>query len=705
MKRGRGASVSAGKARKKTKTIPKVDKASQVAAEADGSDIDDIQDYAQYAQFLSQLDPDSLASIKKPKRKEEKPDRKPVQTQDSDSEQSEDDVPVDEDEENEQAMLKHMNISRRKERLEGSLLPVKMLDGSVVAPKKQGKIAPASREASPENVDEAEPDEQNTISTARAEHDNDTLEELLEKLARVANKIVQDPEEYFPQIGTIWAIHNESHNKLARRFALLTLASVFKDCIPGYRIRPLTEAEQKEKVTKEVRRLRTFEQGLLYEYHRLVQRLTELTKLPAKDVEVEKVAMSSVCVLLNNHSHFNYRDDLLAILVDRLCRSSEGQDRVHETLLTICRDDEQGEATLELVKQLSKRIKDRSYKVPTQAIDICLSFRVLSDFHLRASHERLDRSVETEDAPNGKKKKQREFRNKRERKALREQKEIEKEMLEASAAVDTEAKEKAQGETLKVVFALYFHLLRDGPRRCKAAALHGLAKFSHLVNFDFFGDLLEVLKELIAGAHSAVTTGEEALRNDEYILLCISTAFRLVAGQPTTKESAGLDLTAFVHELYRLCTVLCMDQSLQPLMKDKQVGDAEDSTAITLAETYVRCLDVVLFQRQSPGNLRALAFCKRLLTASLSTTDERASVALATLVQRARSRGSSSRLMTLFDSDDLIVGAGQYKPEQDNYELSNASSTLGFEASLMSKHFSPKMRELADQLLNPYTPE
>ena len=47
---------------------------------------------------------------------------------------------------------------------------------------------------------------------------------------------------------------------------MLSQLAVFKDIIPGYRIRPLTDHEKAEKVTQATQRTREFEQGLVSAY-------------------------------------------------------------------------------------------------------------------------------------------------------------------------------------------------------------------------------------------------------------------------------------------------------------------------------------------------------------------------------------------------------------------------------------------------------
>jgi hypothetical protein len=51
-----------------------------------------------------------------------------------------------------------------------------------------------------------------------------------------------------------------------RGLALLSQLAVYKDLIPGYRIRQLTAAEESEKVRDEVRRLREGEKMLVRSY-------------------------------------------------------------------------------------------------------------------------------------------------------------------------------------------------------------------------------------------------------------------------------------------------------------------------------------------------------------------------------------------------------------------------------------------------------
>ena len=61
------------------------------------------------------------------------------------------------------------------------------------------------------------------------------------------------------------------NDMMIRKIAVLSAQAVFKDVIPGYRIRALTDKEKAEKVSQMVQRTRDFEQGLVNVYQSYLQ--------------------------------------------------------------------------------------------------------------------------------------------------------------------------------------------------------------------------------------------------------------------------------------------------------------------------------------------------------------------------------------------------------------------------------------------------
>lgn len=88
---------------------------------------------------------------------------------------------------------------------------------------------------------------------------------------------------------------------------------------------------------------------------------------------------------------------------------------------------------------------------------------------------------------------------------------------------------------------LYFRIIKNPqPTALLPAALQGISKFSHLVNVDFFKDLMQVLKELTSRESAQsdepgpFSTGAEvstSAQGVQHQLLCIVTAFELLSGQ------------------------------------------------------------------------------------------------------------------------------------------------------------------------------
>jgi len=69
-----------------------------------------------------------------------------------------------------------------------------------------------------------------------------------------------------------------------RKLAILSQVAVFKDIIPGYRIRSLTDQEKSEKVGQVVSKLREWEQGLVGVYQKFLQILESEIKGRVPDV-------------------------------------------------------------------------------------------------------------------------------------------------------------------------------------------------------------------------------------------------------------------------------------------------------------------------------------------------------------------------------------------------------------------------------------
>ena len=64
-----------------------------------------------------------------------------------------------------------------------------------------------------------------------------------------------------------------------RQMAMLTAGAVLVDILPSYKITKLSEGQMKERVKKELKALRQYEQGLLDLYNKFLMRLEYFMKL------------------------------------------------------------------------------------------------------------------------------------------------------------------------------------------------------------------------------------------------------------------------------------------------------------------------------------------------------------------------------------------------------------------------------------------
>ncbi|KAJ4356496.1 uncharacterized protein N0V89_004530 [Didymosphaeria variabile] len=549
--------------------------------------------------------------------------------------------------------------------------------------------------------------------------------EAKEEVARIAGLVNEDPEEHIGALKTLAALA-ASRNTTVRKLTLVAQSAIFKDLIPGYRIRPLSDEAMGEKVSKEVRKLRAFEQKLVSGYQAYVQDLGKAAKKSGGDsaaASVASVAISCACSMLLAVPHFNFRGELLGIIIGKLSMRHVDADFVkcRSTLEKLFEEDEEGNASLEAVTMLTKMMKSRNYHFDESVLNTFLHLRLLSEFSQKASYNSVDKAEP--EWINGKKiKQQREFRTKRLRKTLKENKKIEKEMKEADAAVSHEERDRMQAETLKMVFVAYFRILKARSGKLMGAVLEGLAKYAHLINQDFFGDILEALRDIISTAELSEAAQadddeeEEEEEDDNELpernitresLLCVITAFALLQGQDVTKSASAmkLDLSFFITHLYRTLHAVSLNPDVELSAKSLHLADPHSAEAqpqaaatnkINVQTTIVlliRSLSSILLPAQAlravPPN-RIAAFCKQLMTVSLQLPEKSCTAMLGLLNQVTKAHGRKVNALWITEERR---GDGVFDALKPEIEGSNPFAGTVWEGELLRKHFSPTIRD------------
>jgi nucleolar complex protein 3 len=610
-----------------------------------------------------------------------------------------------------------------KKQKENGKLPVRTTEGwttpAAVAPAKveEDEDEGSEEESAVEGEEEVEVEQ--VEEKPRVSHKQQVLE-AKEELARIATLVNEDPEEHIGAMRTLASLA-ASENNTVRKLALAAQVAIFKDLIPGYRIRPLSEENMTDKVSKEVRKLRNFEQKLVSSYQAYVQELGKLAKSSGSKSEASAslatVAISCACSLLLAVPHFNFRGELLKILVTKLSTRRVDGDFVkcRETLETLFRTDEDGNPSLDAVTMLTKMMKGKNYNFDESVLNTFLHLRLLSEFGLKASYNSVDKPAD--DQYMGKKIKQkREFRTKKLRKQMKERKAIEKEMQEADATVSHEERDRMQAETLKMVFVAYFRILKARSPRLMGAVLEGLARYAHLINQDFFGDILEALRDIISTAEvSAAAAAYDEDEDDEddedeapernltrESLLCVITAFALLQGQDgaTAASALKLDLSFFITHLYRTLHAVSLNPDIElganslhlpdPNAPEVQTNKINVQTTIVL---LIRSLTSVLLPAtaiRAVPPIRIAAFCKQLMTISLHLPEKSCVAMLGLLTKVTKIHGR--KIDALWNTEERR-GDGVFDALKPEIEGSNPFAATVWEGEILRKHFCPTVRD------------
>lgn len=613
-----------------------------------------------------------------------------------------------------------------KKEKENTRLPIKTTDGEVQQVKILEEVKDEDSDMAWLDEESAEEEEVQTEKKPKIPIRQQIME-AKEELARIAMMLNEDPEENGGAFKAL-AAFGESPNTTIKKLALATQLAVYKDVIPGYRIRPLSAEDMETKVSKEVRKLRAFEQELVVAYKGYIGELAKLAKSGqsgnAKDggLSLGSTAIACACALLVAVPHFNFRGELLKILIGKLSMRKVDDDFVkcRETIETVFKNDDDGTPSLDVVSILTKMMKARRYRIDESVLNTFLHLRLLSEFSWKASQNRIDRPEREDEGAKGKKlKEKRVFRTKKERKLFKERKVIEKEMVQADATVSHEERDRMQSETLKLVFVTYFRILKLRSPTLMGAVLEGLAKYAHLINQEFFGDILEALKDLIGHAE----TGDDVEDDDdeaeeEYdaettrnltreALLCIITAFALLEGQDARKAQAALslDLSFFITHLYRTLHALSVNPDIELSSKSLHLPDPNNPTAKSLSTSsnkiniqtttvlLLKSLSSILIPQlaaRAVPPLRVAAFTKQLMTISLHLPEKSATATMGLLGKVTKVH--ETKLKGLWNTDERR-GDGKFDPLSGEVEGSNPYAGTVWEGELLRKHFCPAVRE------------
>ncbi|KAG9439504.1 hypothetical protein H6P81_019669 [Aristolochia fimbriata] len=529
----------------------------------------------------------------------------------------------------------------------------------------------------------------------------EAFERKKHKLAEVGIALLADPETNIKSLKELLKMCDDKDVNIVK-LGLLSLLAIFKDIIPGYRIRLPTEKELGMTVSKAVRKMRFYESTLLSSYKAYQQKLINLQRLPS----MKYVTVRCMCNLLDAVPHFNFHENLLAFVVKNL---SSPDDVVRKqccsSLKSLFANEGKhgGQATVEAVQLIANLVKMRNCQLYPDCLEVFLSLSFDEDLSKPKSAKedkkvmhKKKRRRENDEVPNkvpiSEKKK-----SKQELKA-KIQEEVMADFKSTSFVPDQEEKIRMQSETLAAVFQTYFRVLKScmesttAPRSKSnddllpsglsghpllAPCLKGLGKFSHLIDLDFMGDLMKTLKLLADGSGIPNdVSSENRLSVSERIQCCI-VAFKVMRNN---LDALNVDLHDFFVQLYNLLIEYNPERENQ-------------------GEVLAEALKVMLCQGRQHDMQRTAAFVKRLATFCLSFGSAEAMAALVTLRHLLQMNVKCRNLLENDAGGGSLSGSiAKYQPDSTDPNLSGALASVLWELSLLSKHYHPAISSMASNI-------
>ncbi|KAF6154100.1 hypothetical protein GIB67_008110 [Kingdonia uniflora] len=533
------------------------------------------------------------------------------------------------------------------------VLLVKTLDGNLIFKIRKPKVNEKEDEGAADNdgirdslVKLTKPERREKLKKSKKEakqqaeiKEDLSAEKLFEvkknKLTELGMSLLADPEANIKSLKEIVEISKDEDRDIVK-LRLLSLLAVFKDIIPSYRIRLPTEKELQMNVSKAVKKTQFYESTLLTTYKVYLQRLIAFEKKSS----FQHVYVRCICTLLEAVPHFNFRGNLLAVVVNNISSTDDVIRKLCcSTLRSLFTNEAKhgGEATLEAVQLIAEHVKVHDCQLHPDSIEVLISSSKL----LSIPRSNKQSSPETV-------------------------------FLYLTFAEDLGKSEMPKDEIqYKLIFG------RFGAHPLLAPCLNGLGKVSYLLDIDFMGDLMNCLKKLACAGSNSDGSLEGSLTVSERLWCCIVT-FRVMRNN---LDALNVDLHEFFVQLYTL---------LLEYRPDRDRG-----------EVLAEALRTMLCEGRQQDMQRAAAFIKRLATFSLSFGSAEAMAALVTLRDLLQKNVKCRNLLENDAGGGTLSGSvAKYQACASDPNQSGALASVLWELSLLCKHYHPVISSAASTISN-----
>ncbi|KAG6451297.1 hypothetical protein O3G_MSEX007058 [Manduca sexta] len=494
-----------------------------------------------------------------------------------------------------------------------------------------------------------------------------------------------------------------------RKLATVSAYEVFKDILPEYLIRHQDYSNIKLK--KDTLALYKYEKELLEFYKRYLQRLEKIagmlrqkkgdTRKPDEaTISLALISLQCMCGLLVARPQFNYATNIAQSVVPYLdCRDERARQIVTESCVAVFADDKKGDITLTIVRLINQLVKKRGDRLHPTALDCLLSLKI--------------RDIDMDEEADIKLKKKQEEKHKKrivnlskkEKKRAKKLKEVERELMETEAQESEMARKKQLTEVTKTVFHIYFRLLKNAPRsKLLAAALNGLAKFTHVINLEYYSDLVGILAHLLSDAEVG---GAERL-------LCVRTVLAVLAG---CGDALAVDPATFHHYLYRHMLDAhagkTHEQAKIIVECAWQISARARAVSAAVCAALAKRAATLAAQLAHHAALACLHILHHLAQVLTCPTPKRAATLAAQLAHHAalaclhilHHLAQQSKAVSSLLEPDAEAGSGRYDPLSPSPEHCGAAAAGLHELGALARHYHPAVRSAARAILNRTLPQ
>jgi len=305
------------------------------------------------------------------------------------------------------------------------------------------------------------------------------------RIGIICSGLLEKPEDKMRNFHALYELMDEINpasrqaNLMAvRKLAIISVTEIFKDILPEYRVGQVdTKMQTLRKATLD--RV-TFENALLQQFKKFLQKLEQITaqvnrrgglRTP-QTIKLATVAVQCMCDLLVAHPYFNYVQNIAQLLVYMLnCNYLEMRTAVNQCFRSVFSNDKRLEMTLFIVRRINHLIKTKQNNVHVECIT-CLMGLKIKNVNLDAEKENELKQKKLESH------RQRLLSlSKKERKRRKKLTEVNRELEETRAEENKQDKHQKLTEIIKMVFTIYFRVLKNDPTsRVLSAILEGLAE-------------------------------------------------------------------------------------------------------------------------------------------------------------------------------------------------------------------------------------